>query len=81
MVPGWSWINNIQPPANQRSAGLWRWVFPQGAGRFQSSVYMCEFPGCQRCVSTCGLIMILGWDPIVPRLWYIIIKINYTLKL
>ena len=29
-------------------------------------IYQCLFPGFWSCICMCGLIMILGWDPIVP---------------
>ena len=32
------------------------------------SIRVCsQVVGCRGCICICGLIMILGWDPIVPR--------------
>ena len=30
-------------------------------------IHPCLFAGCRSCICMCGLIMILGWEPITPR--------------
>ena len=61
IVPGWSWLYSIRPPADQRLVGRWGWgLFPHCTGRYQLILVISVFiPG----LSELYMYMWVDYDP------------------
>ena len=59
--------NPTWPIRDLRVGGVGDYIHHVCTGINPGDIHPCLFPGCRIYSCMCGWIMILGWDPIVPR--------------